>query len=145
MLDGLNSASLVQVLLAVLPAWLFGAFVGYLVGCRDAPDPLHAAEPALTRPPAPQLPRPRWLTSGTKSGAAWVFGAPPGSGIRRMALLYHAAVICREVWCHFTAPGTFRGYLRGAWRAVGGKGSGQPAAEIASGASRIAAHQHDSW
>jgi hypothetical protein len=75
---------------------------------------------------------------------ALVFSTPPGTGIRRLALLYHAVVICREVWWYFTAEGTFRGLLRRCWLAL----RGQQAEQHAPGAGApptLAPHQYDSW
>jgi len=46
--------------------------------------------------------------------AAWL-SSPPGTGVRRAALLLHGAVIIRDIWCSYTKPGTFRRYCFGAW------------------------------
>jgi hypothetical protein len=144
MLQGFSWGQAWSVFLAVLPAWLFGALVGYLV--RGQPTavlhPMPRPDRLLTRAPAPplQLPRPKWM-SASRAGAL-LYSTPPG--IRRLALLYHAAVICREVWYYFTAEGTFRHLLRRCWLALRGQRAG-PAAGSISASQALAPPQYDSW
>lgn len=96
MWEALNSAALWQVFWAVFPVWIFGAVVGLL------------------------LPRPKWLSGGTRTGALLL--TPPGTGLRRLALAFHGAVILREVWYYFTCPGTFRKLSLAVWDWARGRG-----------------------
>ncbi len=42
-----------------------------------------------------QLPRPRFLEGGARTGAL-LWSTPPGTALRRVALLFHGAVIIRR-------------------------------------------------
>ncbi len=91
-----------------------------------------------------QLPRPKWLSSKHKAGAL-VLSTPPGAGFRRLALLYHFAVICREIWCQFTTRGTFRAIVRRCWQAASGQQIEESAATNAHVATDVAPRHYDSW
>lgn len=97
MMDYFSRTALAQVLITVLPIWVFGALVGLL------------------------LPRPRWMSSGSQASAVLHF-TPAGTLFRRLALAYHGLVLLREVWYYWTAPGTFRMFLLATWHWICGKG-----------------------
>ncbi|CAG9463075.1 unnamed protein product [Pedinophyceae sp. YPF-701] len=84
-------------LLAMLPYWICGAVMGMM------------------------LPRPR------RASMNGVLRLLPQSGlVRRLALVVHALVIVREVWCYFTSPGTFRAYCRALYNGLTGRGWSWP-------------------
>ncbi|GFR41128.1 hypothetical protein Agub_g1776 [Astrephomene gubernaculifera] len=89
------SGALWQVVAAVLPVWLLGALMGYL------------------------LPRPASAKSQSATSWALFFSGPH---IRRWAAFYHVAVIVRDVWKQYTAPGTFRAFCKAIIRGFTGKG-----------------------
>ncbi|KAL0041449.1 hypothetical protein WJX79_003695 [Trebouxia sp. C0005] len=93
-LQGLDASKL---LIALLPVWILGAFIGML------------------------LPRPRWLETSTRFGAYWL-SSPSGVLLRRFALAIHGFVIAREVWRHCTIPGTFHAIAAAVWGLLQGKG-----------------------
>ncbi|KAK9817561.1 hypothetical protein WJX74_007751 [Apatococcus lobatus] len=85
------------ILSAVLPVWVFGAIIGLLI------------------------PRPKWLDQTARSGAL-LLSTPPGTFLRGLALLFHGAVIVREIWFCFTTPGTFHALIKGSWSWLKGQG-----------------------
>ncbi|KAK9861282.1 hypothetical protein WJX84_001164 [Apatococcus fuscideae] len=85
------------ILSAVLPVWVFGAIIGLLI------------------------PRPKWLDQTARSGAI-LLSTPPGTFLRGLALLFHGAVIVREIWFCFTTPGTFHALIKGCWSWLKGQG-----------------------
>ncbi|DBA94873.1 TPA: hypothetical protein ACH3X1_002407 [Trebouxia sp. C0004] len=93
-LQGLDASKL---LIALLPVWILGAFIGML------------------------LPRPRWLETSTRFGAFWM-SSPSGVLLRRFTLAVHGFVIAREVWRHCTIPGTFHAIAAAVWGLLQGKG-----------------------
>jgi hypothetical protein len=66
------------------------------------------------------LPRPRILESGARAGAL-LWTTPPGTALRRIALLFHGAVILRDVWQHSIAAG-LHAYLLAIWGWLAGGG-----------------------
>ncbi|GIL73265.1 hypothetical protein Vretimale_4865 [Volvox reticuliferus] len=91
----LTGADLWQVAVAVLPVWLLGAFTGYL------------------------LPRPASAKSQPTTSWALFLSGPY---FRRWAVLYHLAVIVRDVWKQYTAPGTFTAFCKATASWATGKG-----------------------
>lgn len=94
---GWTGVDATKLLLALLPVWILGAFIGLL------------------------LPRPRWLETSTRFGAYWMY-SPSGVLLRRFALAVHGFVIAREVWRHCTIPGTFHAIAAAVWGMLQGKG-----------------------
>ncbi|CAL5219821.1 g1733 [Coccomyxa viridis] len=74
--------ALVSTAVGALTFWLLGAVVGLL------------------------LPRPKWLATSSFLGPS-AFYSPAGVLVRRLSLLFQGLYILREVWFHFTLPGTF--------------------------------------
>jgi hypothetical protein len=66
------------------------------------------------------LPRPRFLEGGARTGAL-LWSTPPGTALRRVALLFHGAVIIRDVWQHSIAAGA-HAYLLALWGWLAGGG-----------------------
>mmetsp|Transcript_37023 Transcript_37023/g.82299 ORF Transcript_37023/g.82299 Transcript_37023/m.82299 type:complete len:474 (+) Transcript_37023:167-1588(+) len=95
LLEGLTSPYLWNVLLAVLPIWLFGAVTGYL------------------------LPRPKWASEKPLS---WTTFFVNTSGLRKFFLAWHGFLILREVWYKITDPGTFRRFCKAVVLWVCGQG-----------------------
>ncbi|GLC44317.1 hypothetical protein PLESTB_000482700 [Pleodorina starrii] len=91
----LLGADLWQVLVAVLPVWLLGALTGYLL-----------PRPASAKP------------QGATSWALFLSGV----SFRRWFVLYHLVVIVRDVWKQYTAPGTFRAFVKAIANWAAGKG-----------------------
>eukprot|EP00951_Prasinocladus_malaysianus_P019300 scaffold155740_cov33-Prasinocladus_malaysianus.AAC.1 len=84
-----------RLILAVLPIWLFGAAVGLV------------------------LPRPRWLSQGTKWGLLFSAYVPY---IRQLMLGLHGMMIAREVWNYLAIPGPFQNFMTGLQGFLTGKG-----------------------
>ncbi|CAD7704805.1 unnamed protein product [Ostreobium quekettii] len=75
--------------LSPISIWVFGAIFGFMCA--------------------------RFLGLLTGESAAWLT-SPPGSGVRRAALLLHGMVIARDIWISSTERGTFRRCCRELWR-----------------------------
>lgn len=93
-----SGSPLWHLILAVLPVWVFGAFIGLL------------------------LPRPKWLSAGLGSRTALLFAMPPGAGYRRFVIGLHGLVLLKELWYYFTSPGTFRRFCYAIFQWCCGKG-----------------------
>jgi hypothetical protein len=84
-------------LLPILPIWIFGAFVGFLVSF--AGSVVCASVPCLTAGNnltflrcLPQLPRPKW----TSRSATLLLSTPAiGSGFKWFAVVYHLVLVVR--------------------------------------------------
>ena len=101
----LQGVDATKLLLALLPVWVLGAFIGMLVRCRRCCSYPHCVScrkdlcthRGLTRLSGTQLPRPRWLETSTRFGAFWL-SSPSGVLLRRFALAVHGFVIARHVF-----------------------------------------------
>ncbi|KAK9909683.1 hypothetical protein WJX75_006002 [Coccomyxa subellipsoidea] len=94
-LEGANP--LVSTAVGALAFWVLGAVVGLC------------------------LPRPKWMATGSPFATS-TFYSPAGLLVRRLSLCFQGFYIVREIWNHFTSPGTFHALMLAVQGLLAGNG-----------------------